>query len=282
MTNILNSFRFSSHLLEEFPGAYAAYSLRQLSSSHTLSIRVRRDDNNEQDIGFAGGRLDTLAISNFCGASAGYVASLYDASPNGFDMSASTPSTQPKIYEGSAGLVVQNNNPAIQFDGVDDVLTNSNLNISRISMFAVAEKQDSGSLLLLMNPAAPNQALHEIAYTSVFSNYQDLSFYRPGSSLSGGSSLGSATGAQHLLSYFHDGAGSTLDSYQVAENENTLSLSTSGPFGYIAEISSIGARSIQGILYYPGKVQEIVIYNNDQSLNRGAIESNINTFYSIF
>jgi len=50
-------------LLDLYGGAAAAYSVRKLSSTATLSMRVRRSsDNAEQDIGFVGEDLDTASL----------------------------------------------------------------------------------------------------------------------------------------------------------------------------------------------------------------------------
>ena len=66
-------------LLLDSVTAYAAWSLRKLSSVHTYAIRVRRSsDNAEQDIGFANGVLDTSSLLTFCGAGSGYIVKKYD------------------------------------------------------------------------------------------------------------------------------------------------------------------------------------------------------------
>ena len=57
-------------LLNQYPGALAAYSLRKLDSNYSgPAIRVRRDtDNGEIDIGFdAEGKLDKIALESFLG-----------------------------------------------------------------------------------------------------------------------------------------------------------------------------------------------------------------------
>lgn len=59
-------------LLDQYPTATAAYSLRKLRNLYTGSaIRVRRDsDNSEQDISFNfNGQLNTTALENFCQSS---------------------------------------------------------------------------------------------------------------------------------------------------------------------------------------------------------------------
>jgi hypothetical protein len=56
-------------LLNDYPGAAAAYSLRKLNNAYAGSaVRVRRSsDNTEQDIGFVLGQLDTTSLSTFVG-----------------------------------------------------------------------------------------------------------------------------------------------------------------------------------------------------------------------
>ena len=56
----------TTYLLDTYSGAAAAYSVFQLSSTATNSLRARRSsDNVEQDIGFVGGTLDTSALEAF-------------------------------------------------------------------------------------------------------------------------------------------------------------------------------------------------------------------------
>ena len=59
----------ASLLLDLYPSAAVAYSLRKLRTAYTgAAIRVRRSsDNAEQDINFVGGNLDTASMINFVG-----------------------------------------------------------------------------------------------------------------------------------------------------------------------------------------------------------------------
>ena len=59
---------FYDYLLQQYPGAAAAYSLTKLDLNYTGdAIQVRRDsDNAILDIGFDGNLLDTTALTNFC------------------------------------------------------------------------------------------------------------------------------------------------------------------------------------------------------------------------
>jgi hypothetical protein len=92
---------FFEGLLDDYSGAAAAYSLRRLDSAYTGDpIRVRRDsDNVEADIPFtSAGDLDTDALAAHCGASNGYVKTIYDQSGNVNDATQTTTGNQPNIY----------------------------------------------------------------------------------------------------------------------------------------------------------------------------------------
>ena len=93
-------------LLDSYPGAAAAYSVRLLKSTYTGSaIRVRRSsDNAESDIGFSGGNLDTSALTTFCGAGNGFVTTWYDQSGGGNNLTQTTAAQQPQIV--SSGSVI--------------------------------------------------------------------------------------------------------------------------------------------------------------------------------
>ena len=65
--------------------------------------------------------------------------------------------------------------------------------------------------------------------------------------------------------------GGTLD---TASNTDTLSVTTA---------PRIGSRAFSsGALFFAGEIAELVLYNTDQSANRTAVETNINSHYSLF
>jgi hypothetical protein len=103
-------------LLDEYPGAAAAYSLRQISAYYDgAAVRVRRaSDNFEQDIGFdANGDLDTSALATFCAGTDGFVVRWYDQSGNGDDLVQSSTAQQPQIVA-SGSVILENGKPKVQ------------------------------------------------------------------------------------------------------------------------------------------------------------------------
>lgn len=116
-----------STVIDDLGNATLALSVRRVISTYTGScMRIRRaSDNAEQDIGFDGvGDLNTAAITSFCGASAGFVVTWYDQSPSGVDVTQSTTSNQPSIYDG-VSIRMSAGKPAVFFTG-DDASTANN------------------------------------------------------------------------------------------------------------------------------------------------------------
>ena len=110
-------------LLDTYSGAAAAYSLRKLSSSATNAVQVRRDsDDATQYIGFVqdvfnGQSLDTAALSAFCGSANGYVTEWVDQSSNSNNAAQAIAPDQPKIYDGTTGVVTRGGKPSVLFTG---------------------------------------------------------------------------------------------------------------------------------------------------------------------
>ena len=128
-------------LLDLYPSAAAAYSLRKLRSAYTGSaIRVRRSsDNTEQDIGFVNNALDTSSLTSFCGSGNGFVTTWYDQSGNARNATQTTAANQPQIVS-SGSVINENTKPCIQFDNTNDFMnTNSFSTLSNASYFIVSK-----------------------------------------------------------------------------------------------------------------------------------------------
>ncbi len=107
--------------------ATVAAGLMPLVSSYAgPAIRVRRStDNTEQDIGFAGGVLDTAALTAFCGSGSGYVSTVYDQSGGAHHFAQPSAGAQPMIVNaGAVTAVRQNGPPGIVFAGAQSLVSN--------------------------------------------------------------------------------------------------------------------------------------------------------------
>ena len=98
-------------LLNQYPGAAAAYSLRKLSSAVSNVVRVRRSsDNAEQD--FTAAEVSDGTLESFCGVGDGFVVRIYDQSGNGKDLINTTNAQQRKIVD-TGVLVTEGGEPAL-------------------------------------------------------------------------------------------------------------------------------------------------------------------------
>jgi len=130
-----------SLLLDLYPSAAAAYSVRLLRSAYSGSaIRVRRSsDNAESDIGFSGGNLDTTALTSFCSGTNGFVTTWYDQSGNARNATQTTAANQPQIV--SSGSVINvNSKPSVRFQDGSDILKNVSSGTSTANTMAVVFK----------------------------------------------------------------------------------------------------------------------------------------------
>lgn len=268
----------SSLLLDAYPNSQASYSLRQLRSSATNCIRVRRSsDNAEQDIGFSGGVLDESALTTFCGVGDGYVVTWYDQQ-NSNHATQSTASQQPKIV--SSGVVItENSKPAIQFDGSDDVLSTAANPYSDglIALFVVCK---------VTTPSSTN-AILDAATSSSFGASNGFRFdqfsgnFRFGTRTSGGASFiqnAESDATQTLRTAIKTSAGrSTYLNTGLSDSD-----SQSGDVIFTSVTSLDIGATVGTSNFFGGTMQEVVTYNSDQDSNRTGIETNINNFYTIY
>ena len=256
--------KVSPLLLDLYPNAAAAYSLRKLRTAYAgASIKVRRSsDNTEQDIGFVDNELDTASLLAFVGSGDGFVTTWYDQSGGGNDASQTTAANQPQIVS-SGSVILENGKPSFQFDGSDDWLRMSNLhNITRLDQFFIASTTDQRYAYpdnFFTSSSKFGFAAH-IGNTNatITENYGSPSLYI-NSSIFSGTTRGDVYNAQNGYKLIaHINASTTLWTYYS--------------FG---QISAAG---------YPfnGKLQELIAYNSDQSSNRTGIETNINSHYNIY
>jgi hypothetical protein len=242
-------------LLDTYTGAAAAYSVRKLDKDYTGScMRIRRSsDEATQDIGFdSNGDLDTAAIASFVGDAYGYVTAWYDQSGNGNNATQSTSSSQPMIYDRvAAAVVTENGKPIIQSSSSKLLETTVSLGTSSWH-FGVYKGTDNIYILHSYGSAYWGFAF-EGGSASSMSNISGLSYYHNGTLMSSDTrdDIHSALSSQGLMTTTHSTSGSNLK---------------------IGHTTSVEMPS----------VQELILYDSDQSSNRSGIETNINTYFSIY
>ena len=269
-SNTITPISAFSFLLDTYSGAAAAYSLRKLRSAYSGSaIRVRRSsDNAEQNIEFVNNVLDTASLLSFCGAGNGFVTTWYDQSGNAVNATQSTAANQPQIVS-SGSMITTNGNNSILFDGTNDSLnlaSTINVSSSNYNSF-VAKRNVSGRRLFGLSSTDGASYLWGL--------WSDNNYYLQAKSTHYQGSNSTDTTTNQLLLTGQNAAGTM----SMFKNGNTIA-SSQVSISLTMNIKTIGQYFFGD--FTNGNLQEIVYYNLNQSSNRTGIESNINTFYSIY
>jgi hypothetical protein len=307
---IINSYRFGAAglLLDDYPNAEAAYSLRLLRTAYTGDcIIVRRSNDNALDtIGFLDNYLDTATMKTFCGANSCFVSRLYDQSGNGRDFVQATNASQPAII--TSGTVLRDNGEvSLRFDGSNDWMEIP----SSTAMFNFAHNGDDATIFSVQRFGSTNDPNAGYVLLDNCNNgtanigfsftYDDRSQFSR-SNMHGIFIMRQIGGNPATVSFVNDvitpneiglsynkfdannataanrGRGAFNGGADYGSNTSTL-----GPVASNATHNlTLGATGGTKLLFLDGAVQELIIYNSDQSANRAAIETNINNFYSIY
>lgn len=259
------SVGFTGGLLDTFPTASAAYSLRRLRLGYTGSaIRVYNSLTSiEQDIGFTtNGDLDTAALKTFLVSAGGYLKTWYDQSGNGKDATVAVPSTPTYISDGGGVIHRQGVMPAIGTGAV--AFTMSNITYS--NAFTVVKRTTTSVLNVFASTEASGvNELYVWSSSSGFGGYDGTHL------------VGSAIGndANRHLGYFNM-ASSAL--YTAIDGGTASSV---GTFNSSLNAVSLFGRSCCN-LFLRGDVQELIFYTSEQSANKTGIEANINRYWTIY
>jgi hypothetical protein len=262
-------------LLDTYPGAAAAYSLRKLRTAYTGScIRVRRSsDNTQTDIGFnVLGGLDTVSLLTFCGISNGFITIWYDQSGNSRNtfqtgISGNPSHASPQIVI-SGSLVTINGKAAVLFS-TSAFYTPSFSLVSDVSYFMVQKTNVSNAQGLTIGNAK--------GFGALFGKWNDGKIYLQRVTNSGGFFTGVANTSltQSLLEAFT--ISSTMNIYQ-----NGSLQSSTAPASFSNTTTTFDSIGYGSSSYSNAYGQEVIVYTSNQTSNRTAIETNINSFYTIY
>lgn len=262
-----------SLLLDTYPNAAVAYSLRKLRTAYTGSaIRVRRSsDNAEQDIAFSGNDLDTASMLTFVGAGNGFVTTWYDQSTNANNSTQATAANQAQIVSsGSLILDVDTNKITTTWTSDRyDLTSGINPNTQYLSVSATRRQTTSGVLIGL-----------GVAVSIGGSNGQTPLAW-----------IGTGTLRSYMPSTVIHNTITTADGYIITSEKNASNLKTMYLNGVAQPTTATEAPSAgnninvfgqAGGNYTLGQYQEYIYWNSEQSANRTGIEDNINTYWNAY
>jgi len=285
-------------LLDDYPSAAAAYSLRLLRNAYSGdAIRVRRSsDNAELNIGFVSNELDTASLTTFCSGTNGFVTTWYDQSGSGINATQTTAANQPQIVS-SGSVITQGGKPSMRFDGSNDALVTSVNNpfsyTGGLSMIHASYKNSSiyKSFETILSAGSTGDGTlnskksMSLGYGKVPTPTISTDIWSPSGIQYDGTI---EVNQRQLIGYYisnwstHRSTGLsnlTLNNSDLA----TKTYSTVDPTGLNTNPIKIGVfDQILTPSYFGGEIQEIIAYASDENSNRTGIQNNLNDFYSIY
>jgi len=256
-------------LLEKYDGAAAAYSLRCINREHVgpiIELRATQTTEVTEDV-----YLDSTGVVNESRITAlctddedgdalvdGFVRTWYDQAGSN-NATQTTDAYQPKIHDATNGVVLENGRPVID-TMTDNYGMSFNSTIQASSQFIATVSYINNQNIFI--GSSDYFCFINGAATLVRANNVSESYTSP------------TVSNQTILTYTRDGSQSELFQEGVSLGTSTA-LSTE-----VSDYDGIGTYQRAGAANF--KMQEIVIYDSDQSSNREGIESNINAHYFIY
>jgi len=253
-------------LLDLYPNAAAAYSLRQLRTGVTNVVRVRRSSNSTE-ADFTAAQVSDGSLAAWVGAgNNGFVRTWYDQSGNGNHAEQSTMVNQPSIVQ-NGSLITESALPSLDFNGDTQRLETTLTGYTESTTFCVARGRTESRNGRIFGFGQEHSV-------GTFGLNGSWGFFRSTVNIS------SLTGFAWL--------NRTLVYLQYRQNLGSVLAGNGGTgLGFTHNSSvAIGALTIgdSGFVAECGDalIQELVYYQENQSTNRAAIEANINTHYAIY
>lgn len=263
-------------LLDDYPNAAAAYSLRKLRSAYTGSaIRVRNSSNSEADIGFVNNVLDTVSLLSHCGSGNGFVTTWYDQSGGGNNLTQSTAGNQPQIVSSGSVITTLGGKPTCEFSGNQWIFKNWTFTISQpytnISVNRYKSITVPTNFPYIMRNQLGNDSNLSLMGSHIVGTTPKNRIYN-GSDLN--HSVNTSVNTNYLWFTILNSTNSLLSINNVSAtgNAGTNSLTNGIVLGTYS--SSTGQ--------FNGFISEQIIWSSSQSANQTGIQSNINTYYGIY
>jgi hypothetical protein len=254
-----------NYLLQDYPGAAAAYSLRDLTGTNPDVVRVKRTgDNAEADFNageVADGTLTSWVVAGG-GTLRGWVTTLYDQSGNGPDLPQIYNNNMPYICYASGEMYLENGKPAMYFIGGQWLKYTGWMSLSQPLTILAVFNQPGGDYVY---DNSDRLSLGELSGIG-FGFYAGSAWVRKTNSIAN---------QQALSALMANGASST---HRI---NGATWLNGNGGTAGIGQNFTVGS-AYNANLMLRGSVQEVVIYDADKTSDIVGIEANINDFYGIY
>jgi hypothetical protein len=254
-------------LLDTYPGAAAAYSLRALTYTQNV-VRVRRSsDNAESD--FTATQVSDGTLTAFCGAGNGFVRTWYDQSGNGRNLQETVTGSQLSIVT-SGTLESDGGLPAIRsISGYKTLSVPWGIAPTNPVLFLVHKITTTYAFGLSGHWVdIGNNNSNANHFTSELIN----DYFNSARPLYGAINV-PLLNTRYLERFKHEAGTGTITLNNSTLGSNAFSLAT--PTNLL--VGGFGAE-------FPatGFLQELIIYSTGTGVDATAVQSNINTHYAIY
>ena len=243
------AFRFGpGPLLDSFPGAQAAYSLRKLNSSYTGScLTVRRSsDNATTNIGFYRYTIDTDAILRFVGTGSGFVTTWFDQSGNGVNLVQASAGSQFNIA--TSGSLHYEGNDVVMNAATDRAFLRNTNSVTLSNWTVYIKSKMSGLYGRYVGPPASNNGLMQHFSAGGYG-------YFNGAYISIGGGASSYSTAYRKIQAKRNSSTTNVRGYQNGVNLGNANIASDLNIGTNAQV--FGNFAGGG---YSGTVRECIIY----------------------
>jgi hypothetical protein len=262
-----------SYLLDTYT-PITAYSLRQLKTGVTDVIKVRRSS-DDAVLDFTPIEITDGTLTTWVGANDGFIDTWYDQSGNSYDAVQATTTLQPQIVS-SGALITRNGLPAIDFldsrylersGGITDLATGNSFTTSY-----VATQEGSAQTDVFLQTT--NDGTNHLRFYMSNSTFPRIIILRTGTYYISNYLAQETTTNQRLINGVV--TSSTISSYY---NNTAQETGVAWANTYSNDRFKIGGITAS---YLSGTAQEVIVMSGDQTSNLTAINTDINTYYTIY
>jgi hypothetical protein len=286
-----------SYFLDDFSGARAAYSLRQLSFTATSAIRVRNSSGGEADIGFdSDGNLDVASLNLHCGSNIGRISKWYDQSGNSEDMVQTDQTKMPYIKNASGTTYTMSdgsNEPSIYFyfgsssqwlDNASFVSNNTDHMV--ISSVVEFDTVTTGQQVLSQWSGTQSSQAFQLSMLGASSKIRLSNRVSTGGLIRTQSPTSSSTISADTTYSVVAYASVTPYEGDVDINGDTaheypFTNASTGTLNAPTSTMTIGRRSDNGAAPIQGMVSEMVVWSDTTLPNRNSIMTNVKNHYGV-
>jgi len=278
---IINPYRFAAaggtgFLLDDYAGATAAYSLRELTTTSwnagdwVIEARAGATTDSFTAAEVNDGTLVTFA--NDFGSGSATVSKWYDQSGNGNDATQTSSANQPLIVSGGA-LITDGGETSMFYNGTS-MFMDCNVAHGAASAQSMMVVGNSNNLAL-RSPLDARQANDDGLGFLLLGGVNDfMRFHADADDVFTGAT---STSTQYLWSGYYGSSTATIF------RDGTQTDTAAAPSAMSANTTTykIGRAGYTASTFWGGRITEVIIYPDDQSANQAGIDGNITTHYGI-